>query len=73
MKINNPLKDHLMENIWKPLLVHTSFQLIWLVIQIRYEVSFWIFLTVMIIASALLLSWPNFEKKRFKKVIRNVL
>jgi hypothetical protein len=62
---NQKLEDHLMKNMWRPLVVHTIFQLSWLSIQIKYEFSAWIFFTVMITAFVLLLSWPGFEKKRF--------
>ena len=62
---NLDLKTHLFSNMWKPLLLHTSLQLSWLVIQIRFEFPPWLFYSVMVILFGLLISWPRFEKKRF--------
>mgnify|MGYP003403783352 FL=1 len=59
------LKTDLFSNMWKPLLLHTSLQLSWLVIQIRFEFPLWLFYSVMVILFGLFISWPRFEKKRF--------
>lgn len=65
---NQELRNHLMSNLWKPIAIHTIFQLSWLGIQIKYEFSSWIFFTVMTCAFILLILWPGFEKKKFEKV-----
>ena len=62
---NQELRNHLMSNLWKPIAIHTIFQLSWLGIQIKYEFSVWLFFIVMIIAFGLLILWPMYEKKKF--------
>lgn len=68
MNENQELQNHLMSNMWKPLLSHTIFQLSWLGIQIKYEFPTWVFFTVMVIGLSLLILWPRYEKKKFEKV-----